>query len=375
MRNLWTIVKKELRRFFTDKRMLLGLFLPGIVIFSVYSLMGDVMTSSITPSSDHEYRIIAKNEPSDFAAKLLMTNLKIKYLDFTTEEDAFTSLEKKELELYVSFEENFMDKIDAEQNPAVMFHYNSSAIPSMTIFQAYSELLTAMTRPYTAEAIEHSTDMPIGAKVFTSIIPMLVMTFLFSGAVAVAPESIAGEKERGTIASLLITPIKRSHLALGKIIALSLTALVSATVSFIGLMASLPKISGGQMDFNFAAYNVGAYLLLLLVIISSVLLIIVIISIISAFAKSIKEASSLAAPLLIINMVLGVTMIMGQAATSPFLYLIPFYNSMNAMLSIFTMNMNAGNFLITIGANLGFTALGVYLLTLMFKSEKMMFRK
>lgn len=43
MRNLWTIIKKELRRFFTDKRMLISLLLPGIMIYVLYNVMGDVM--------------------------------------------------------------------------------------------------------------------------------------------------------------------------------------------------------------------------------------------------------------------------------------------------------------------------------------------
>ena len=39
---------------------------------------------------------------------------------------------------------------------------------------------------------------------------------------SVAPESIAGEKDRGTIATLLVTPLKRTHLAIGKIISLAI---------------------------------------------------------------------------------------------------------------------------------------------------------
>ena len=42
---------------------------------------------------------------------------------------------------------------------------------------------------------------------------------------AVAPESIVGEKERGTIATLLVTPMKRSELAVGKVLSLSVIGL------------------------------------------------------------------------------------------------------------------------------------------------------
>ena len=38
MKNILTILKKELRRFFTDSRMLLGIFLPGVMIFAIYTV-------------------------------------------------------------------------------------------------------------------------------------------------------------------------------------------------------------------------------------------------------------------------------------------------------------------------------------------------
>ncbi|MFQ7035420.1 MAG: ABC transporter permease subunit [Candidatus Borkfalkia sp.] len=50
----------------------------------------------------------------------------------------------------------------------------------------------------------------------------------------IAPESIAGEKERGTIATLLVTPIKRSELVVGKVLSLSALSSLSAISSFIG---------------------------------------------------------------------------------------------------------------------------------------------
>ena len=59
MKNAITVFKKEMRRFFTDRRMLAALFLPGIIIFLVYSLMGKFFTSAILDNkvTDTSYRI------------------------------------------------------------------------------------------------------------------------------------------------------------------------------------------------------------------------------------------------------------------------------------------------------------------------------
>ena len=93
-----------------------------------------------------------------------------------------------------------------------------------------------------ADTFDMADDKDSTAQLFSSMLPFLLLIFLYSGCISVAPESIAGEKERGTIASLLITPVKRSHIALGKIAALSIIALLSGASSAIGTIASVPNL-------------------------------------------------------------------------------------------------------------------------------------
>ena len=207
------------------------------------------------------------------------------------------------------------------------------------------------------------------------MMPMLLVMLLFSGCMAVAPESIAGEKERGTIATLLITPTKRSHIAIGKIFALSLMALISGASSTIGIVLSLPKLMGGTMELDGSVYGVTDYAMVALVILSTVLLLITLISIISAYAKTIKEASTYVTPLMILSMLIGLSGMMGGAVTNPLLYLIPIFNSVQSMIGIFSFEGDLVNVLITVGANIAVTVVGVFVLTRMFNSEKIMFNK
>ena len=58
MKTILTIVKKELKRFFTDPRMLLSLFLPGLLIYGLYSVMGTYVQKSMEPS---EYTVYIDN--------------------------------------------------------------------------------------------------------------------------------------------------------------------------------------------------------------------------------------------------------------------------------------------------------------------------
>jgi len=99
-----------------------------------------------------------------------------------------------------------------------------------------------------------------------------------------------------------------------------------------------------------------------------------ILSIISTLAKDIKEASQWSSVLMVLVMILGVTSMvsMGEVASNPVLYLIPVYNSVQCMSSIFALSFNGVNFLITILSNIIYISLGIYILAKMFNSEKIM---
>ena len=69
MKTIITVLKKELRRFFTDSRMLTSIFLPGILIYVIYSLLCGVVTDMMTPTFT-EFEIYVENEPAELSAEL-----------------------------------------------------------------------------------------------------------------------------------------------------------------------------------------------------------------------------------------------------------------------------------------------------------------
>lgn len=209
---------------------------------------------------------------------------------------------------------------------------------------------------------------------FAMMMPMLIMMFLFSGCMAVAPESIAGEKKRGTIATILVTPLKRSELALGKIFSAFDHCFAQRSVIDCRCAAFAAKAHGGH-EVDAGVYGITEYGLLGIIVLSSVLLLIALISIISAYAKSIKEAQTLIMPLMIVVLMVGVSAMFGTMQENSFLYLIPIYGSVQSMGSIFLFQVNTVNLLITVISNFIYTALLIVVLTKMFNSERIIFTK
>lgn len=390
--SIFTIMKKEIFRFFGDKRMALTtIFLPGILIYVIYTFMGDAITNSFMPDAEYKPSLSVINMPESVNALLEAANFDIEICDEADLDSIKQSITDSETDLCAVFPADF-DSAVAQYDPSsgtpapnIEIYYNSSNTDGQTAYATLTALLdsyeSTMTNKFdinnTSEKYDLADEKDITGMIFSTMLPMLLLIFMFSGCMAVAPESIAGEKERGTIATLLITPVKRSHIALGKILALSVIAILSGASSTIGTVLSLPKLMGGATDEMSAdAYNPGDYAWLALVIFSTVLLLVTAVSIISAFAKTIKEAQGYVSPLMILTMLVGVTgMFGGGIKQSIVYYLIPLYNSVQSMVGIFSFDIVPQYIGVTVAANLVFTGIGVFVLSKMFNSERVIFSK
>ena len=114
----------------------------------------------------------------------------------------------------------------------------------------------------------------------------------------------------------------------------------------------------------------------LIVILSTVLLIISLIAVISAYAKSVKEAGSFISPIMIVSMLLGITTMFSGGSVQPiWVYFIPMYNSVQCFSAIFNFEIQMIPILVTFASNLLYAVVLGFILTKMFSSEKIMFKK
>lgn len=386
---IFTIMKKELTRFFTDKRLIFTtIFMPGILIYIMYTFMGTALTNMYSPEEGVN-EVLVVSLPGSVADMDEDYSLVFTRVNRDDTEQYKEMIAKGEKNLFVVFPMYFDDLVEdyvagTGDAPNVEVYYNSSSKSSSATYQNMINLLNdyeySISNKFDVNAgdgiYDLATEEDTAASLFASLMPMLLMIFLFSGCMAVAPESIAGEKERGTITTILITPIRRRDLAIGKIAALAIIALLSGVSSALGTILSFPKLMGGADFVDASVYGVREYLLLLLLILSTVLLIITAISIISAFAKTTKEAQSYVMPLMILVMAIGITAMFGNSASqNPAVYLIPFYNSVQCMVSVLSFDVVPTHILICALSNVFYTALGVWVLAKMFDNERIIFSR
>lgn len=391
MKNILTIFKKEWDRVIKDKRLVITIMiLPGLMIFLIYSFIGTALTNQF---SDEVYDIAIVNPQLSFKDiyedYTLDSELNLIAIDADEIATYQAKIDAEEWSLLIVFDEN-IDQYDGNgEKPVVSIYSNPNDQASQVIASRFVECLIIYQESLSYDLFGDTSyfdfqqgGTPIDEKDFmgtmmASLLPMLIIMFLFSGAMSIGPESIAGEKERGTIATLLVTPVKRREIAIGKVLGLSVLTLISATSSFIGIMASLPTLLQIEDSVSANIYEFGDYLMILIVLFSTVFVIVGIISIVSAYAKSLKEAGSLIMPIYILTILVAITSLFGDGATeSWFMYFLPIYNSVQTLTAIFTFDPAVFSYLaLTVLANLIYLSIFLIILNKMFNSEQIMFSK
>ena len=394
--NTWTIIKKEFARFFGDRQLLFtSVIMPGLLIYLIYTLMGSGMSKMATEGADDLVVVRVENLPES-VTPLVEGMPSVAVSPQLVSQEDIDNLESKDLnEVLVRFPEGFDTLVAAyspqsgELAPNVEIYYNSANNASSRVYHllegslsAYEDQLSNRFDINRADSEQAHFDMASSDDVLGSIlsklIPMLILMMIFSGVMAIAPSSIAGEKERGTIATLLVTPMKRNELALGKVVSLSGMALLSGISSFVGIALSLPKMiradaAGIELGLN---YTTSDYVVLLITILATVLVMASVVCILSALAKDVKNAGTMVVPFMLVVMFCGL-MPMFQNGTPESLtaYLIPFYNSIQVMTATFAHEMKWLPVIVTLAANVVYTGVAVWVLTKMLNSEKVMFSK
>ena len=384
---LKALMQKEFRRFFRDPKLIVTLVLPGILIYFIYSLMGGLIWDA--GASDYTYNVLVYG--SSPAVEAVFEGSLGESLTLTrTEdlEDGKAQVQAGSITALVAFSEDFdnavgsYDPMSGTPAPQVEIYYRSADEASASFYSAATALLAAYEG-----TISNAFDVNLGGgqydfsstsevvmAILGGLLPFLVVTLIFSSCMSITLESVAGEKERGTLATILVTSVRRTDIALGKVLPLSCIAALGALSSFLGIALSMPKLMGLELGGVFVEHAFGDYLLLLALIVSIVPLIVSAMTAISTYAKSVKEASSYTGVIMIVVMVLSLVSTF-LSGIGDWVAAVPVLGTVVAVQRILEGGVVLLVGLIAIAVNLAFTALFIFVTAKMLGSERIMFGK
>jgi len=404
MNGIRTVAGKELARVFGDKKLIFSLFImPAVLMFVLYSLMGKAMGGMMDDIEKHVPSVYVQNAPDGFDefTKSVKADSDTTYLESTDSlDDIKANIKNGDVDLLIVFPEKFLEAVNGYSEgmeiPEIKTYYNPAEDYSSEARSSYANtILTAYQQSLLADRVGDLNSLTVfqvdldesssiitdeskaSGKMLAMMLPYLIVMLLFTGPMSLGVDAITGEKERGTMASMLVAPVKRSQIVVGKIIALSLLSCLSAIVYAVSIIISVPRMFNG-MDVDGLSTNASFSILqmvqLLLIMLSLVYFYVAIVTLIAVFAKTAKEAGTYVSPVYIVVIVAGVlTMFSGNSEMNLPLFAIPVYGSAAAIQRVITGELTAAQFGTSILGIVIISVILTALITKAFNSEKVMF--
>ena len=379
--NLWNILKKELRELFRDKKSLAMMLVIPIFIPLLVIGMSALFESQVSKDVSEYNKIGFAYEMSE-AEKSIAEEMNIEIIN-GTDEELKQKYDNGEINLYITKQDNkYIINTDGSDNST----FASSLMD--TYFNTYKQYLqqsylqenninpNEVLNIITVEenVIEQDNYFANYIKNYAFLFIMMAITV---SATYPATDTTAGERERGTLETLLTFPIKSKDIIVGKFLGVTVSSIITGIISLVLAIVSLIitknmfSIYEG-VDVMFSPLTI---LFAVIVIIAYSFFISGLCIAIASTSKTFKEAQSALTPLTFISFFPGMIAFMMGITTTPILSIVPFLN----FTLIFTDINNGTINLLNIGLMAISTIIYISLvfahIIKQYKSEKVLFAK
>ncbi|MGH9680543.1 MAG: ABC transporter permease, partial [Candidatus Acidiferrales bacterium] len=240
----------------------------------------------------------------------------------------------------------------------------------------------SLVRPFDIREENVAPPEKVGGAVLGGLVPYFVILLCLTGAMYPAMDLTAGEKERGTIETILCSPISRTHLVLGKFLMVLTASLATAVLSLISMALSFGV--GSRMLLGFAPEAVDAamkitvstkaivsifFIVLPLAVFFSAALLAI-----SLFAKSFKEAQSYISPLMIVVVLPAVGAMLPGIELNTALALVPVLNTSLVSKEIITGTYHWNYIALIFASSSIYAAAAIAIAVKLFQREDVLFR-
>ena len=379
--NLWNILKKELRELFRDKKSLaMMLIIPIFIPFLIIG-MSALFESQSNISIEEYNKIGFAYEMSDIE-KNIAEEMHIEIIN-GPEDKIKQKFEENEINLYVVKNDN---KYIINSNGSDTSVYSMELIEEY--YNAYKQYLqndylqqNNINSDKILNIITVEKNIIEEDNFFANYIKNYAFLFIIMAitvsATYPATDTTAGERERGTLETLLTFPIKSKDIIVGKFLGVTVSSIITGIISLI--LAIISLIIAKDLFSIYEGINIMfspiSIVFSTIVIIAYSFFISGLCIAIASTSKTFKEAQSALTPLTFISFFPGMIAFMMGITTTPILSVIPFLNFTLIFTDITNGTINFINiFLMAISTIIYIIIVFTYIIK-QYKSEKVLFAK
>ncbi len=370
--NLWNMLKKELREMFRDKKSLammlvIPIFIPLLVI-GMSALFDAQMNKDISEYNKIGFAYEITEEEKNIAKEI---NIEIVN---GTEEDLKQKYENEEINLYITKKDNntYIINTNSSENST----YAKNLVK--TYFDAYEQYknieLADKLQKITLEENLLDEDNFFVNYIKNYAFLFIIMAITVS-ATYPSTDTTAGEKERGTLETLLTFPIKSKDIILGKFLAVSISSIITGTLS---LLLSMLSLVIAQDRFSIyeginIMYDVPTICIAIVIIIAYSFFISGLCISVASKSKTFKEAQSALTPLNFVSFFPGMIAFMVGIKTTQILSIVPFLNYTLIFIDVAGGEINYANIFLMLASTAIYIGIVLKIIIKQYKSEKVLF--
>ena len=379
--NLWNILKKELRELFRDKKSLAMMLVIPIFIPLLVIGMSALFESQMNVDTE-EYNKIGFSYELSETEESIAKEMDIDVVPGTAK-DLKEKYEEGNIDLYITKKDNhYTIHSDGSDNSS----YASNLME--TYFNTYKEVL--QQESLSKQKINPDDILNIitvDEKVveednfFASYIKNYAFLFILMAitvsATYPATDTTAGERERGTLETLLTFPIKSKDIIIGKFLGVAISSIITGLLSLALAVISL-FISKDMFTIYEGVntmYSLSSIIYAVVVIITYSFFISGLCIAIASTSKTFKEAQSALTPLTFISLFPGMIAFMIGITTNTLISIIPFLNFTTIFTDITAGNINILHIFLMMLSTVIYISIVFYYIIKQYKSEKVLFAK
>ncbi|HEY9042365.1 MAG TPA: ABC transporter permease [Rheinheimera sp.] len=400
---MWQVYFKELTELMRDKKTLIFVILLPIFIFPViFGVMGLVLSSTTSKAmqEEHRYVIINAEQAPEFSdAMFYHKNFKQVKTDKTSEADLVAAIRNDEFDVAIVIPADFSAKRQVSEQVQWQIIYNQSSQFDF-MYRYFAEMLAtyneklqretlnqlnvdpqklaAIIKPVDVQKVDTADKRENIGEKFGAVIAYILVPLCLLGASYPAIDMGAGEKERGTLETLLICPISRISIVLGKFLTVLTTGLVGALIT-VGSFGIWGAIIGSFAGMAVVQEAMSAIAITELILIFSLLLPIsavfaALLLAISIYARTFKEAQNYISPLSILIFLPLVAAMMPGVELNAKTALVPVMNVALAIKELIKGTADYMMLALIFGSTLLLAAAAIGFCVHWFQQEKVLFR-
>jgi len=398
LRNIGIVYRKELTDSLRDRRTLVSMIVIPLLVFPVMMLGFSYLAVKLVGQAKKEVPQImvlgGEDSPKVMARLRNLDTIEI----VPPAPDYVDQISNKKIRAAVEIPKGFDAALERNEKTTIKIYMYEGEIKSSfaadRVEKFFSELRektardrlearklpVSLLKPFDIEQKNVAPPEKVGGSLFGGLIGYMVILLCMTGAMYPAIDLTAGEKERGTMETILCSPVQRTHLVLGKFLmvltaslASAMLSVISMGVSFLGVSKLGSLESGGRSPFQMSI-NPKAVLAVFGMVLPMAVLFAAALMTIALFAKSYKEAQSYLTPMTFLVVIPAVASLLPGVELNAKLALVPVLNTSLVSKEILTGTYHWNYIALIFLSSCAYAAAAMFIAVKMFQREDVLFR-